>query len=96
MVSLVLASIRAWGWGVCISLLDILVGVCAWVFLRIRKKSVHTLCDPLPDPLPKSACRATCDAMQTASCNEQSGSLLLPWRKAGPPNHHDDKVDSDQ
>ena len=20
----------------------------------------------------------------------------LPWRKAGPPNHHDDKVDSDQ
>jgi len=21
---------------------------------------------------------------------------LLPWREAGPPNHHDDKVDSDQ
>ena len=20
----------------------------------------------------------------------------LPWREAGPPNHHDDKVDSDQ
>jgi len=20
---------------------------------------------------------------------------LLPWREAGPPNHHDDKVDSD-
>ena len=22
--------------------------------------------------------------------------LILPWREAGPPNHHDDKVDSDQ
>jgi len=22
--------------------------------------------------------------------------LQLPWREAGPPNHHDDKVDSDQ
>ena len=22
--------------------------------------------------------------------------LGLPWREAGPPNHHDDKVDSDQ
>jgi len=21
---------------------------------------------------------------------------ILPWREAGPPNHHDDKVDSDQ
>ena len=20
----------------------------------------------------------------------------LPWREAGPPNHHDDKVDADQ
>ena len=24
------------------------------------------------------------------------GNSKLPWRKAGPPNHHDDKVDSDQ
>ena len=22
--------------------------------------------------------------------------LKLPWREAGPPSHHDDKVDSDQ
>jgi len=22
--------------------------------------------------------------------------VRLPWREAGPPNHHDDKVDSDQ
>ena len=22
--------------------------------------------------------------------------IQLPWREAGPPNHHDDKVDSDQ
>ena len=22
--------------------------------------------------------------------------IKLPWREAGPPNHHDDKVDSDQ
>ena len=25
-----------------------------------------------------------------------SGEHVLPWREAGPPNHHDDKVDSDQ
>ena len=24
------------------------------------------------------------------------GQHALPWLKAGPPNHHDDKVDSDQ
>jgi len=24
------------------------------------------------------------------------GEFKLPWREAGPPNHHDDKVDSDQ
>ena len=24
------------------------------------------------------------------------GAFKLPWREAGPPNHHDDKVDSDQ
>ena len=24
------------------------------------------------------------------------GNSKLPWREAGPPNHHDDKVDSDQ
>ena len=22
--------------------------------------------------------------------------IKLPWREAGPPNHHDDKADSDQ
>jgi len=22
--------------------------------------------------------------------------LKLPWREAGPPNHHDDKMDSDE
>ena len=25
-----------------------------------------------------------------------AGGFKLPWREAGPPNHHDDKVDSDQ
>ena len=25
-----------------------------------------------------------------------SKALKLPWREAGPPNDHDDKVDSDQ
>ena len=24
------------------------------------------------------------------------GEFKLPWREAGPPNHHDDQVDSDQ
>ena len=24
------------------------------------------------------------------------GEFSLPWREAGPPNHHDDQVDSDQ
>ena len=27
---------------------------------------------------------------------EGVGGVLLPWRKAGPSNHHDDRVDSDQ
>jgi len=26
----------------------------------------------------------------------QKREFKLPWREAGPPNHHDDKVDSDQ
>ena len=29
----------------------------------------------------------------TAPCKRE---FKLPWREAGPPNHHDDKVDSDQ
>ena len=27
---------------------------------------------------------------------EEEHLIKLPWREAGPPNHHDDKVDSDQ
>ena len=26
----------------------------------------------------------------------QLGQFKLPWREAGPPHHHDDRVDSDQ
>ena len=35
--------------------------------------------------LPEGSCKAT-----------WKRELKLPWREAGPPNHHDDKVDSDQ
>jgi len=27
---------------------------------------------------------------------ERKREFKLPWREAGPPNHHDDRVDSDQ
>jgi len=38
--------------------------------------------------------------VQGLFCSRLHGVLLrggqLPWREAGPPNHHDNKVDSDQ
>ena len=36
-------------------------------------------------PTPTGRCKATWKRR-----------FKLPWREAGPPNHHDDKVDSDQ
>jgi len=35
--------------------------------------------------LQEGRCKATCKR-----------EFKLPWREAGPPHHHDDKVDSDQ
>ena len=37
------------------------------------------------NPQPEGRCKAT-----------WKREFKLPWREAGPPNHHDDKVDSDQ
>ena len=33
--------------------------------------------------------------LQKKGFPEVSAPPTLPWREAGPPNHHDDKVDSD-
>ena len=35
----------------------------------------------------------TCEGRYKATRKRE---FKLPWREAGPPNHHDDKVDSDQ
>ena len=40
-------------------------------------------------PLHSPVCAARCKAAWKRE-------LRLPWREVGPPNHHDDKVDSDQ
>ena len=37
-------------------------------------------------------CRAK-EGKGEAACKRE---FKLPWREAGPPRHHDDKVDSDQ
>ena len=37
-----------------------------------------------------------CSACGFDEVPEDKGNSKLPWRKAGPPNHLDDKVDSDQ
>jgi len=37
------------------------------------------------------------DGVQEGRCKATwKREFKLPWRVAGPPNHHDDKVDSDQ
>ena len=41
--------------------------------------------DGYPPPRKEGRCKAT-----------WKREFKLPWREAGPPNHHDDKVDSDQ
>jgi len=42
---------------------------------------------------PRKAFRGAQDGTCKATCKRE---FKLPWREAGPPNHHDDKVDSDQ
>ena len=37
-----------------------------------------------------------CERVQEGGCKATwKREFKLPWREAGPPNHHDDKVDSD-
>ena len=36
------------------------------------------------------------EAVQKMLVSMGDKEFKLPWREAGPPNHHDDKVDSDQ
>jgi len=43
--------------------------------------------------IPPSSGHAGCAGRWKATWKRES---KLPWREAGPPNHHDDKVDSDQ
>ena len=33
---------------------------------------------------------------ERAETDKRQVEFKLPWREAGPPNHHDDKVDSDE
>ena len=41
--------------------------------------------------------RPPCEGAQEGSCKATwKREFKLPWREAGPPNHHNDKVDSDQ
>ena len=51
-----------------------------------------------PPPPPRCASDGGARALFRAGrCSPDVGQVgQLPWREAGPPNHHDDKVDSDQ
>jgi len=48
---------------------------------------------PLSSDTSSAAFTPTSSSLRASSWSATSG---LPWREAGPPNHHDDKVDSDQ
>jgi len=63
--------------------------------------SREEICEGIHDP-PMGWTRASLRALAKAAPRVSWGSgyvfrgFKLPWREAGPPNHHDDKVDSDQ
>jgi len=48
---------------------------------------------PLSPDTSSAAFTPTSSSLRASSWSSTSG---VPWREAGPPNHHDDKVDSDQ
>ena len=50
----------------------------------------------LPGSQEKTARSATWKREKTARSATWKREFKLPWREAGPPNHHDDEVDSDQ
>lgn len=43
LILLVPASMSAWGWGITVATLDILIGVAGWVLVKRTRKSVHSV-----------------------------------------------------
>ena len=50
----------------------------------------------VPDSLDSGAERRVDLEPRTVDVRLPEREFKLPWREAGPPNHHDDNVDSDQ
>ena len=65
--------------------------VCRDITLDFRDQSFFKL-DPVIDPADGGGQRLVGPALRAGGCAEHK----LPWREAGLPDHHDDKVDSDQ
>jgi len=55
------------------------------IHLESRKSSTNVQLKVYPFVYQEGICKAT-----------WKREFKLPWREAGPPNHHDNKVDSDQ
>jgi len=60
--------------------------------LRVFRKSP---CPPRARNPPRASSSPASGGAHVAECSSDVAGKL-PWREAGPPNHHDDKVDSDR